>query len=96
MVKLKNVQAYPIKDVPDHLTHECAMLGQSIIIELVPMLKDKDPNIILGAFSFVFASMIKKLVSNDPEQLRSACKLYALGLIKNVEHLANIKVMDDN
>lgn len=93
-MKLKNVQAYPIKDVPDHLTYECQELGKKIIAKLIPDLSSHDPNIVLGAIGFFYAAMIKELISDDPEQLKKAVQLYALGLIRNVEAISGVKLYD--
>ena len=90
-MKLKNVQAYQIEDVPDHITHECCQLGIALATEVENLFKEKDPNIILGAVTFFHAAMIKNLISDDLEQQIKASKLSALGLIKNVEFLNGIK-----
>jgi len=86
-MKLKNVQAYPIENVPDYITHECSQLGIALAMEVENLFKDKDPNIILGAVTFFHAAMIKKLISDDLTQQVKASELCALGLIKNVEFL---------
>lgn len=87
MVKLANVQVYPINNVPDHLTHECSELGKTLCLEMEELLKDKDPNIVLGAINFFHSAMLKSCVSDDPEQQTKAAKLAAVALIKNVYFL---------
>lgn len=89
-MKLKNVQAYPIKDVPDHLTQECGELGKILMKTIEPFIREKQPNIILGAFTFLHASILKVLISDDPKELELAVKMAAIGLIKNMDFLIEI------
>lgn len=86
-MKLKNVQAYPIKDVPDHLVQECANLGLKLCTLITDNIEGHDPNIVLGALSFVHASMIKNIISNDRDQVEKAGKLYAFAMLKNLDAL---------
>jgi hypothetical protein len=94
-MKLTNVQAYPIENVPDHLTHECSQIGIEMGKMLMEKFKDKSPNVFLGGMGFAYAAMIKNFISDDPEQLKKAAALYALGIIKNVELLANFKIIPE-
>lgn len=94
-MKLKNIQAYPIKDVPDHLTHECSLLGQALIIEVKNLFESKNPNIVLGAISFFQAAIIKELVSDKPEEQKKAAKMAAIALIKNVYFLNDLNLEDE-
>jgi hypothetical protein len=91
-MRLKNVQAYPIKNVPDHITHECFEVGRAMGKLLLETFKDKDPNMFLGGLTFAYAAIIKQLVSDDPEELKKAAILYAKGLIENIELLGEIKI----
>ncbi len=86
-MKLKNVQAYPIKDVPDYLVQECSDLGVKLCKVIMDNVEGHNCNIILGAMSFVHASMIKHFISNDKEQVEKAGKLYAIGMLKNLDAL---------
>ena len=61
-MKLKNVQAYPIENVPDFLVEECKDLGIKMLTSLIPYFQKHHPNIILGAMAFIHASMIKNQV----------------------------------
>jgi hypothetical protein len=90
-MKLKNVQAYEINDVPDHITHECSQLGISLVLEVEHLFKGKDPNIILGAITFFHAAMIKNFISDKIEEQEKAAKLSAMALIKNVGFLNTLK-----
>jgi hypothetical protein len=94
-MKLKNVQAYPINSVPDHITHECSETGKEIFKLLSEKLEGIETNIFLGGLTFAYAAMIKKFISNDPDQLKSATLLYAMGLIRNIELLGKIKILDE-
>jgi len=94
-MKLKNVQAYPIDGVPDHITHECVEVGAAMGKLLLETFKDKDPNMFLGGLTFAYAAMIKYLISDDPEQLKKAAILYAKGLVKNIELLGKIKILEE-
>lgn len=94
-MKHRNVQAYPIKNVPDHLVHECSQLGFTIALELASLLEKHDPNIVLGAIAFFHAATIKNLVSDDVEELIKASQLAAIALLKNVEILTNLKEKED-
>lgn len=82
-MKLQNVQAYPIKDVPDHLTKECANLGKDLLKKVKNILADKNPNIILGAINFLHSAILKELVSDKPEEQKKATKMAVIALIKN-------------
>lgn len=93
-MKLRNVQAYPIDGVPDHIIQECADLGIKIGMELSETLKNHHPNIILGAINFFHAAMIKRCVSEKPEELEKATRLAAIAMIKNVEYLTNTNLFD--
>lgn len=95
-MKLQNVQAYPIKDVPSHLTKECSQLGVSLVLAIDETIKDREPNIILGAVSFLLSSMIKSLISDDIEEQKTAAKHSAIALIKNVYFLNGIDFDEEN
>jgi hypothetical protein len=86
-MKLRNVQCYPIEGVPDYLIEECIALAQTLIIEIHPILEGKSPNIVLGAMAMLHASVIKKLVSDDPNQQEGASVLAGVALINNVKIL---------
>lgn len=86
-MKLKNVQIYPIKDVPEELTQRCIELSKKLSAVIFKECEYYDPNIILGALSFCHASTLKHLISDDKEQIEMAAKLAAVGLIKNVNFL---------
>lgn len=90
-MKLKNVQAYPIKDVPDHMTHECSELGKTLCLEIKDLFKNKESNIILGAITFFHAAMLKSLISDKPEQQIKAAEIAAIALIKNIYFLNNLE-----
>ena len=92
-MKMKNVQAYPIENVPDHLIHECGEVGREMSELLLEKFRDKDPNIFLGGITFAYAAFIKHFISDDEEQLKKAAILYATGVIKNVEFLAKINII---
>lgn len=89
-MRLRNVQAYPIKDVPDHLTFECQELGKLLMITLQPTLKEKAPHIVLGALTFLHAAIIKSLVSDDPEEVKKAAQITAFALLKNIDFLIEV------
>src|SRR5690349_3818295 len=97
MTKLKSVQAYPTKDVPDHMVHECQECGKEIVLAISKVMKSKNyhPNILLGGLGFAHAAFIKQMISDDPEELKKGTALFALALIKNVEHLANLKILGE-
>lgn len=86
-MKLRNVQAYPIKDVPDHLVEECHNLGKHLSFALLQECIGKHPNIILGAMCFAHAAMIKHFISDDKEQVEKAGQSYAIALLKNLDTL---------
>lgn len=89
-MKMKNIQAYPIDGVPDHVVQECGDLGILMMLELLPIINKKHPNLVLGAIAFVHASMIKNAVSDDPEEQRKAAEMAAFALIKNVVFLNDL------
>jgi len=95
MVKLKNVQAYPINDVPDHLVHECKQVG----IELAKLIQDNfadtSPNVMLGAIAFLHASILSFHIVDDPEELSKATKQACVALIKNMENLGKFDIFKD-
>jgi hypothetical protein len=93
-MKLKNVQAYSINNVPDHLTQECCELGKDMIITLETLFNQKEPNIILGAIAFFQAAMIKNLVSDKPEEQKKAARMAAVALLKNVYFLNGLDLED--
>lgn len=90
-MKLKNVQAYPIKDVPDHLVQECVDLGKQVARAICDECVGRDANIILGAVSFAHAVILKYYVSDERAQIERAAKLAAIGLLKNVDVLIAIQ-----
>ena len=94
-MKLKNVQAYEIKDVPDHLTYECTEFGKEITKQILKLSGGKAPNVILGALTFAHAAFIKMFISDDPEELKKATLLYAKALVKNVEWLSGLNFLGE-
>ncbi len=94
-MKMKNIQAYPINNVPDHLVHECGELGRDIIILLGEKYADKDSNILLGALTLAYATIIKSIISDDPEELKKAAFACIKALIKNLELLAGHNIFGE-
>ncbi len=92
-MKMHSVQAYPIEGVPDHLTHECAMLACEMCKTIIDKYGHNNPNIFLGAVTFLHASVIKHVISDKRDELEKTARLCAVGLIKNVDFL--IKLMEE-
>lgn len=95
-MKLKNVQCYPVDNVPDHLTNECIELAKSMVVVFEEISKGKEANIILGATTFLLASVVKSLVSDKLDEQKKAVQLAALALIKNVYFLNGIDFDKEN
>lgn len=93
MAKLKNVQFYSIDEVPEDLTNQCKDLAIQLAQMITPILEENknEPNIIFGAITFLHAAIIKHLVSDDPEELQKATEIAAIGLLKNIEFLNEMK-----
>lgn len=91
-MKLKNVQAYDIKDVPENFKNECLELGKELAKVILPLMNEYDPNISLGALTFMHAAMIKHLISDKEDQQIKAVALSADALIRNVMFLNNLEM----
>lgn len=87
MVKLKNLSGKSVCNVQDHIMQEIQDLSVEISKAILPVISDKCPNIVLSALNFVHTGIIKKLVSDDREQLENAVKNEANGLWKNMQVL---------
>ncbi len=87
MVKLKNLSGKSVEDCPDHLIQEIQDLSIEIGKAIMPVICDKHANIVLSALNFVHCGIIKKLVTDDREQLENAVKNESIGLWKNMQVL---------
>ena len=95
-MKMHNVQAYPIPNVPDHLTHKCAVLAMEMSLLILDKYGKKDPNIFLGAVTFLHASVIKHVIADKREELKKCAELCAIGLLKNVDFLIDLMEKEQN
>lgn len=94
-MRLKNLKSYDLNDVPDHVIEELKNLTDELATLILPYFQNHDPNLILSALSRLNAISIIMLVSKDPDELKSAARTYAIGLIKNIEQIADIKILND-
>ena len=85
MAKLKYIAAHKVENVPDHILEEMQILAMKIGEALGPLIEESEPNIALGALNWVHASLIKRLVSDDPEEIDKAAKITAVSLMKNIK-----------
>lgn len=90
MAKLKYIAAHKVENVPDHILQEMQVLAMKMGEVLHSWIDESEPNIALGALNWVHARVLKRLVSNDPEEIDKAARLTAVSLIKNIEILKNI------
>jgi hypothetical protein len=86
-MKLKSLACFNTNDVPDHVLQEVIDLSTQLIMKIEPLFKDKNPNLILGAFSYAHAALIKIYVADRRDELEHAAKLHAMALIKNMDIL---------
>lgn len=92
MAKLKYIAAHKVENVPDHILEEMQILARKMGDVLRPLVETSEPNIALGALNWVHAGIIKRLVSDDPEEIDKAAKITAISLMKNIEMLKNMKI----
>jgi len=90
-MKMKNLKAYKIEDVPDHVIEEVNSLSEKLYKALIPYIKTAHPNVALAAFNFIHAAMIKHLISDDEEEIQKAVSAECKALIKNVNVLIDLK-----
>lgn len=95
MVRLKNFQAYQTNQVPDHVLEEIHILGTKMAMAFQPIIEDTSGNIVLASLNFLMASAIKHYVADDPEQIRKAALTYANALIRNIEMLVDMKIIEE-
>jgi hypothetical protein len=96
MVKLRNVQAYPTKNVPDHIVQECHDTAEEMCKLLELKFEGKSPNMILGAISFIHASLIKTCVVEEPKEISNATRNAMIALVKNIETLTGVDVTKEH
>ena len=90
-MKLKHLKAYNTNDVPEHITQEINELSAILVQAIKPHLDGRSPNIVLCAFNFLHAGLLKMYVSDKREEIENAARLAAISIIKNVELLINLK-----
>jgi hypothetical protein len=95
MVKLHSLAAHKMEDVPKHVLKEIETLAKNILSSSANQLVGKDQNIILAAFSHVFAALIRTYISDDPKEQEKAATLYAWNLINDVTRPLNMEKKDD-
>lgn len=86
-MKLKSLTGLEVNNIPDHLLEEIVQLSLDLSAATFPHFQGKSPNISLAAFAFLHSAIIRRLVVDDPEQLRNAARLSAKSLVDNLERL---------
>lgn len=90
MVKLKNLSGKNVEDCPDHLIQEIQDLAIEVGGVVCPVIDGKQGNVVLSAINFMHCAIIKKLISDDREQLENAIKNECIALWKNMQKLIEI------
>ncbi len=90
MVKLKNIKAHDLKDVDPETIKEIEDLSIEISNAISPICMGHSPNIILASLGWVHAVVIKKLISDNPEELEKAAHLCAATLILDIERIKDM------
>lgn len=96
MIKLSMVRLYRTEDVPDHVIEEVNVMIGKLSKVLTETFMGHDSNIVLSALNRIHAGIICSMLTENG--LIAGAKTEAIGLIKNIEHISGIKVMqsEDN
>lgn len=94
MFKLGSFKEYREEDVPEEIVQMVCELNEKIIIALVPVIAEYDPNIILNSLNTIHAAFISKFSENKIEDKTKATLLCVKSLIRNVENMNNIRISE--
>lgn len=90
MARLSMIRLYRDEDVPDFIVQEVRDLVEKMSKKLVDVFNGHDPNIVLSALNRFHSATIITLITEAG--LEEAAKTEALGLLKNIEHMAGISI----
>jgi len=95
-MKMRHLEVYKLENVPDHLRHEIHSLIAQLndLMQSAKIYDKHEANVVLAAMSFLYATLIHHYISDDLEAKKTAAAKYAWGLIKNIELVSGIKILD--
>lgn len=96
MTKLKLLSMHKLDDVPDHIIEEMKHFSVNLSLAMIPCIDSVSPNIALSGISWTHCAMIKRLVTEDPEELRKAVRFSCKMLLENMEILIDQMQKEDN
>lgn len=84
-MKLKSLKITATEDVPDHIVQEIIATATKMGMPVFEIANSQEPNIALAALSWVHASLIHHLISEEEGELERAAKCYAMQLMHDIE-----------
>ena len=87
MVKLRTLNLHKLEDVPDHVIETMKDFTLKLSKHTMPVIDSVDPNVALAGINWFLPIVIKRIVTNNPEELRKAVFYSCKMLMKNMDVL---------